>query len=465
MARRVTKEKFLDRARCAHGDQYDYSKVEYTNTQTKVEIVCRTHGSFWQTPSKHMGGQNCRRCATENTHDSQRLTKEQFAERSRAIHGDRYNYSRVAYQNNLTNVEILCPKHGSFFQLPAHHMKGHGCKYCGWEDTGKSRRSSTEEFAEKARSIHGDRYDYSRVIYKGSQINVEIVCPVHGSIWQQPSNHLMGGGCLKCAREAAGLARRKSTEEFIVAATARHGELGYDYSEFEYVTADTPGKIICPEHGEFYASPNNHLKPRGTRCPNCFGGVSKPIEEFLSRARQIHGADTYDYSKFIYTNSATPSEIICAKHGSFFASMANHVHGLNPTGCPACFKLKYNFKNASNHHYDDVPGYLYILTGKTPDGIDCFKVGVGTKGRINNLPLIMEAKGFRIENAERFDCCCLGEAVILEHLTHIQVYSSQILVPESERFGGYTELFGEKPSVEQAKQDPLYLNYMKSRRA
>ncbi len=125
MPKRLTKQDFVERARKVHGDKYDYSKVEYINTETKVCIVCPTHGEFWQRPSDHMRGIGCRLC-----YGNDKMTNEKFIEKAKKVHGDKYDYSKVEYVNSLEKVCIICPKHGEFWQAPAHHLQGQGCPIC-----------------------------------------------------------------------------------------------------------------------------------------------------------------------------------------------------------------------------------------------------------------------------------------------------------------------------------------------
>ena len=127
------------------------------------------------------------------------MTKEKFIEKAKAIHGDRYDYSKVEYSNNRTKVCIICPVHGEFWQTPHTHLQGCGCPAC----YGTKKRTK-EEFVEEARKIHGDRYDYSRVEYINNKTPVCIICPEHGEFWQKPMNHLAGCGCPEC-----GLGRSK----------------------------------------------------------------------------------------------------------------------------------------------------------------------------------------------------------------------------------------------------------------
>lgn len=124
-----------------------------------------------------------------------------------------------------------------------------------------SRRLSTEEFIERARKMHGSIYDYSLVEYKNVRAKVRIICPVHGEFLQAAGHHLEGVGCPGCFGTP-----NKGIEKFIEEADKIH-DGRYDYSEAEYRTARTKLKIICPEHGEFWCLPTNHLK--GCGCPRC----------------------------------------------------------------------------------------------------------------------------------------------------------------------------------------------------
>ena len=123
----MKKEKFIEKANNKHGDKYDYSKVEYKNAHTKVCIICKEHGEFWQTPSNHLAGHGCQKCKTDKVINHNKLSTEIFIEKCKKLHGDKYDYSKVNYINNYTKVCIICPKHGEFWQIPSDHLRGCGC--------------------------------------------------------------------------------------------------------------------------------------------------------------------------------------------------------------------------------------------------------------------------------------------------------------------------------------------------
>ena len=130
------------------------------------------------------------------------------------------------------------------------------------------RKLTTESFIEKARSIHGDKYDYSKTIYVKSAQKVLIRCNKCGNYFEQTANaHLMGHGCNYCAQVERNKGNILNTEEFIRRARILYGDR-FDYAKVEYKNINTPVEIICREHGSFFTIPGNHLNGR-PGCPKC----------------------------------------------------------------------------------------------------------------------------------------------------------------------------------------------------
>lgn len=123
---------------------------------------------------------------------------EQFINDANKIHNYEYNYSKVNYVNNKTEVCIICSKHGEFFQRPDRHLLGQGCPICRYIKSAKTNSKKVENFIEDSKIVHGDKYDYSRAKYKNNKTKVCIVCPKHGEFWQTPIHHLRGEGCPSC---------------------------------------------------------------------------------------------------------------------------------------------------------------------------------------------------------------------------------------------------------------------------
>lgn len=184
---------FIENAGKVHEEKYNYSKATYINSRTKICIICPIHGEFWQTPSSHLSGSGCPKCAKEKASRRKKLCTEEFIKKAKTVHHDKYDYARVKYKDCRTNVCIICPKHGEFWQMPYKHLQGHGCPECG-----SPVQLTKEMFINKAKRTHGDKYDYSKVKYCGCDIKVCIICSKHGDFWQTPSSHLQGKGCPVC---------------------------------------------------------------------------------------------------------------------------------------------------------------------------------------------------------------------------------------------------------------------------
>ena len=120
------------------------------------------------------------------------------------------------------------------------------------------KKVSTEEFISKAKKIHGDKYDYSKVEYINNCTKVCIICPKHGEFWQTPNTHLDGCGCKQCFSEKRGESKRLTYDIFLKRAREIYGNK-YDYSKVEYINVMTPVCIICPIHGEFWQKHKIHL--------------------------------------------------------------------------------------------------------------------------------------------------------------------------------------------------------------
>lgn len=275
---------FIEKAKIIHGNKYDYSKTEYINSRTKVCIICPKHGEFWQNANSHLQGNGCEKCGNKNKGSKKKLSKEEFILRAREMHGWKYDYSKVEYVNSKTPVCIICPEHGEFWQSPSMHLQGQGCRKCYG-----NYKSNTEEFIEKARKVHEDKYNYSKVEYVGNKNYVCIICPIHGEFWQRPNDHLNGRGCAKCKYENDKIKKSLTYNEFIKKANLKHNCL-YDYSKVKYKNNKTEVCIICHErdkngieHGEFWQRPDNHIN--GQQCPKCARKMSKlekKVRDFLN---------------------------------------------------------------------------------------------------------------------------------------------------------------------------------------
>lgn len=336
------KNKFITIAKSIFGEAYDYSLVDYINSQTKVRIICPIHGIFEKKPNKHISSkQGCPVCGQLRGHMKRTQGLTEFIAKANVLHGDKYDYGLVEYINNHTKVIIGCPDHGTFEQIPNSHLNGAGCPHCAGNI-----RLDTDTFIGRALAIHGDVYDYSKVNYRSGRNYVTITCKDHGDFEQAPESHLIGQGCPKCAGN-----EKMTTESFIEQSRLVHGDK-YDYSLVEYSGNKGKVKITCPEHGLFEQQAKAHMR-RGQGCPYCANKAPITEEEFIKRARATHG-DKYDYSELGYVGFKKDIAIRCKIHGIFKQLPEGHIGGY---GCSIC-----SYGQAGQKRKNTIEGFIEAAT-------------------------------------------------------------------------------------------------------
>lgn len=183
-----------------------------------------------------------------------------------------------------------------------------------------------KDFIKKAKKIHNNKFDYSKVQFKTMKTKVTIICSKHGEFKQPPYSHLKSKKCCPfCSR------KKINTESWIEDAKKIHGNK-FIYSKVKYINSETEVVIICPIHGEFTQIPYTHLQSKKC-CPSCVGNIKKTLTQFIKEANQIHN-NKYDYSEFNYINARTKGIIICPKHGRF--DQIPDVHINQNCGCRKC---------------------------------------------------------------------------------------------------------------------------------
>ena len=321
------KEKFIEKSNKKHDTKYDYSKVEYVNSKTKVCIICPEHGEFWQTPAAHVRGDECPKCANKKRGKRTVIT-ESLIEKYQSIHNSKYTYEKTQYIDANTKICVTCPEHGDFYILPFNHLNGQGCPKC------KGRNLTQEEIIENFKKIHGDKYDYSKVEYKKSKEKVCITCPIHGDFYQTPQKHLSGQGCPKCSVSEREQNKPMSSSFFIKRSNEQHGNF-YTYENISFKNLHEKVEIICPIHGSFKQIAQDHINGHG--CPKCSvikREQNKPMSSsfFIKRSNERHD-NFYTYKNISFKNLHEKVEIICPIHGSFKQIAQDHING---HGCPKC---------------------------------------------------------------------------------------------------------------------------------
>lgn len=335
-----------------HGNKYDYSVSNYKNKRTKIDIKCPRHNKiFQQYPSIHLQGYGCPDCGIKRmkeskasklqkqnksftNHSTNKKSLDSLLNQFREVHNKKFNYDSVAYRGDSAKIKNYCNTCNEYFeQSPSSHLRGSGCPWCA----GKIK--DTNMWIKKAKAVHGNKYDYSKTVYKDIKTKVFITCKVHGDFEILPQKHILRDqGCRECGKNKQREVFLKNQEQWISEAKKVHGDK-YDYSKVDYIGSVTNVEIICKKHGSFWQAPSKHIS-RGDGCPSCMleNRVSN-FDDVILKVSIVHG-DIYSYNssqintdgkKIVLTN------IKCKKHGYFNQRLDGHLDGV---GCPKCSATK-----------------------------------------------------------------------------------------------------------------------------
>lgn len=198
MANKDLKSSFITRAREVHGDKYDYDKVVYVKSILPVCITCPEHGDFMQRPDVHLRGHGCPACK-----GLKRMDKEEFVRRSNEIHHNKYDYSLVEFKGTKTKVQIICPEHGPFWQLPKNHLKGQGCPECGKRYAQEWQKNNPQSFLKASKDRFNDSYEFPFIDseYENYHSLITVKCKKCGHSFKKIASYHLAlpfGGCRYC---------------------------------------------------------------------------------------------------------------------------------------------------------------------------------------------------------------------------------------------------------------------------
>ena len=269
---------FIEKSKKRHNCKYNYNKVQYTNSTTKVRIICPKHGEFWQTPQAHVRGDGCPLCAIEKKKNKLKSNLDEFINKANNVHNNEYTYENANYINASTKICITCKKHGDFWMTPSAHLNGQKCPKC------QGKGLTTEDVVALCKEVHGDKYDYSQFKFTKMHEKVPIICPKHGIFTQTMSKHITKKqGCPLCAIENRADKRRSKLNELINKIKDKQKD-AYDYSKLNYKNLNDKVEIVCPKHGSFYQRLYDHLQ--GCSCPKCTNVKSKDEIELFEHLKK-----------------------------------------------------------------------------------------------------------------------------------------------------------------------------------
>ena len=272
-----------------------------------------------------------------------------FLAKARAAHGDRYDYPAWdAPRKSKDRVGVLCPVHGLFEQMVNSHVHGRcsGCRQCALEANWARMRMVHSDFVVRAAAVHGGKYDYPHNKLQNANTKIAIICPTHGEFLQEPASHLSGCGCPECGRGQRIKTKRRSFDEFLAKARAKHGDR-FSYPDpgpgnFQGLRAKT--RIVCPDHGEFLQGAAVHIRSPFS-CPKCSAahigsltrltgtGVNERLEERHPGKAWAYVRSTED--RLVFHCSDTWAD--GSEHGQFSMTTSNFAAG---KGCPACVRRR-----------------------------------------------------------------------------------------------------------------------------
>ena len=268
-------------------------------------------------------------------------TQEQFLKEMEDLFGcDEYDFSKAVYTGARKPLEVVCKLHGSFYPMPTNLLKGRGCFKCGRVKGGLKIRKDNQFFIDKSKEVHGERYDYSKVVYTGNDKPVEIVCTEHGSFFQAPFSHYNGSGCPSCVRRIY-----ESLEhlwEDIDTSLSDNWELLSVHDNFNFRVGERV-EVLCKEHNNVFVSTFFNLLRRKSCCDTTryeMTGDSQKTQASVYKKHifEVHG-NRYEYPNYperlVTVNDKI--DIECKFHGIFSQTLRHHI--VRKQGCPECAKV------------------------------------------------------------------------------------------------------------------------------
>jgi len=293
MPAKLTKKEVLERFQKVHTNKYDYSNFQkYNHSHQKIKIICQKHGEFVQSISNHLKGHGCPKCS--QTHQ---YSNKEYIQKAKKVHNNFYSYHKTNYINKKTKVIITCPIHGDFLQSPYEHICGHGCPVCA-----NNKKKTFNQFLKEASIIHNNKYNYLVPNNFHNSQKICIICPEHGEFWQTPKDHLNKHGCPICAINQRKDKKMISQKEFLVKANEAHPNQLFDYSKSQYQGTHNKVCIICPEHGEFWQTPHNHISMKHG-CPKCQHIISSYEKDLLNFIKKHYSGKIITNERSILSNN------------------------------------------------------------------------------------------------------------------------------------------------------------------
>lgn len=249
---RLTKDIFIERCLEKHGDNYDYSKVEYYKIKSHVLIKCKKHDfEFYQTPGKHLESKTggCNKC---NSIGKGAMNNALFIEKSNLKHNSKYNYEFTRYEKSNSKVKIVCYTHGVFEITPNSHLNGRGCQKCGG-----NAKYEKEDLLRIFNLLYNNKYQYDFKDYSNIKSKIVVKCDKH-SYFESTGELLINGyGCSSCGKVSIG---EEKVSKYLIDSNISYqkqksfdGCVYHNKMQFDFFI---PSKNVCIEYDGV-----QHFKP------------------------------------------------------------------------------------------------------------------------------------------------------------------------------------------------------------
>ena len=280
MGRKKTDLKsFVKRARKIHGNKYCYALVKFKDLNDDIEIICLKHGVIKQKASNHLTGKGCKYCAI----DEQKISKEEFIEKAKKIHGDKYDYSNIPDRVSAEEeIEIFCNECNSYFKSSRRKimMADTPCSFCYSKLRGKQRTKTFEWFEKEIEKIHDNKYSLYKDKYLNTKTETVVFCKKCNKDFKIIPMHLLqGGGCQRCAIETvakAKMLKQEDVEKEIKKACSDR----YTFKPFKYDASRTVINFHCSKHDFNFQQSFATYRANGICCPKCKPKSKAELEVF-----------------------------------------------------------------------------------------------------------------------------------------------------------------------------------------
>lgn len=382
MGLKKTTEQFVDELKVIfHDKPFSFEKVVYTGAREYVTVTCKLHGDWRSMATNLQQGKGCRGCRTDKIATCRRKDQEHFIQKSKRVHGDRYDYSGVVYVNNTQNVAIKCKEHGVFLQQPIAHYAGSGCTKCVKrvvKTLSDVKQHLDQELLKMWTFVGLD--DSSDVFITQS---VTVLCKKHGGTFDTNFGSLSNrkSCCDVTKNSLISTSQLSYFSDYVKQMNNVHNNK-YSYLDtFEKVSQTEKLNIVCPDHGVFTQDIYHHLW-RKQGCPKCATirqGKSKTnawvnnLDKILSK---IPLDETINIVSLNNVQNSTGKVLLsCSKHGSFEKSVGNLKLGQR---CPECSLYEGWGKSTYIQRAKDLYGGLcnIYLIRCWNDEEDFYKIGI-----------------------------------------------------------------------------------------